>query len=176
MSGLRQCPLCLEDYDETIRIPRILPKCKAKIFNSSHKTGRNIVVSFIYLFACCFFILLFLNKGMHSMCSQCLPKLYKNPMYVECPTCRQVNQVRIAEVPKNRDILEFLEYLKSQTGPGSASNASAQTSAGHRAEPSTSHVFEAKPSTRHTTEVHIPVQISSNTHYSNQNMPTQKHE
>lgn len=48
------------------------------------------------------------------MCSVCLPQLYKSPAFVECPTCREVNAVRVEQVPKNRDILEFLEYFKSQ--------------------------------------------------------------
>jgi hypothetical protein len=48
------------------------------------------------------------------MCSLCLPQLYKNPAFVECPTCRQISNVRLEDVPKNRDILEFLEFIKAQ--------------------------------------------------------------
>lgn len=53
------------------------------------------------------------------MCSICLPKLYKNPAFVECPTCRQISRVRLDEIPKNRDILEFLEFFKSQNSSDS---------------------------------------------------------
>ena len=51
---------------------------------------------------------------MHTICSQCLPHLYKHPAFVECPTCREVSNVRVDQVPKNRDILEFIEYFTSQ--------------------------------------------------------------
>jgi hypothetical protein len=52
------------------------------------------------------------QKGFHSFCSNCLKSCYKNPLSIECPICRQVNEVRYNDVPKNRDILQFIEYLR----------------------------------------------------------------
>lgn len=57
---------------------------------------------------------LYLIEGLHTFCEICLPNLYTSD-YIICPTCRIPNQIELRNVPKNRYILQFIDYVATES-------------------------------------------------------------